>query len=59
VKSPRAKAKGKPDGRDRVIQNITSGAKVKFEDGHEEEHTIVKTKEKDKIENLADWILAQ
>jgi hypothetical protein len=32
---------------------------VKFEDGHEDDHAIDKTKEKDKIDNLVDWILAQ
>ena len=54
-----AKYKGKPDAREKVLYHITSGEKVKFEDGHEEDHAIVKTKEKDKIDNLVDWILAQ
>ena len=54
-----AKYKGKPDAREKVFHHVTSGEKVKFEDGHEEEHAIVKTKEKDKIDNLVDWILAQ
>jgi cytochrome c len=54
-----AKYKGKPDARERITFHITSGEKVKFDDGHEEEHAIVKTKEKDKIDNLVDWILAQ
>ena len=54
-----AKYKGKPDAREKVFHHVTSGDKVKFEDGHEEEHAVVKTKEKDKIDNLVDWILAQ
>ena len=54
-----AKYKGKPDAHEKVFHHVTSGEKVKFEDGHEEEHAIVKTKEKDKIDNLVDWILAQ
>jgi cytochrome c len=54
-----AKYKGKPDARATVFHHVTSGDKVKFEDGHEEEHAVVKTKEKDKIDNLVDWILAQ
>jgi cytochrome c len=54
-----AKYKGKPDAHARIAHHITSGEKVKFEDGHEEEHAIVKTKEQDKIDNLVDWILAQ
>lgn len=54
-----AKYKGKPDARERITFHVTSGEKVKFEDGHEEDHAIVKTKDKDKIDNLVDWILAQ
>jgi cytochrome c len=54
-----AKYKGKPEARERITFHITSGEKVKFEDGHEEDHAIVKTKDKDKIDNLVDWILAQ
>ena len=54
-----AKYKGKPDARERITFHITSGEKVKFEDGHEEDHAMVKTKDKDKIDNLVDWILAQ
>jgi cytochrome c len=54
-----AKYKGKADARERITFHITSGEKVKFEDGHEEDHAIVKTKDKDKIDNLVDWILAQ
>jgi len=54
-----AKYKGKPDARERITFHVTSGEKVKFEDGHEEEHAIVKTKDKDKIDNIVDWILAQ
>jgi cytochrome c len=54
-----AKYKGKADAREKIYFHITSGEKVKFEDGHEEDHAIVKTKEKDKIDNLVDWILAQ
>ena len=58
-KETAAKYKGKPDAREKVRFHITSGEKVKFEDGHEEDHAIVKTKEQDKIDNLVDWILAQ
>jgi cytochrome c len=54
-----AKYKGKPDARSRIVEHITSGEKVKFEDGHEEDHAIVKTKDKAQIDNLVDWILAQ
>jgi len=51
------KYKGKPEAEARLITHITSGEKAKFDDGHEEEHAIVKTKDKDAIKNLVDWIL--
>ena len=54
-----AKYKGKPEAHDRLVQHITSGEKVKFDDGHEEDHAIVKTKDKGQIDNLVDWILSQ
>ena len=56
-----AKWKGKPaaEAHARLVQHITSGEKVKFEDGHEEDHAIVKTKDKAQIDNLVDWILSQ
>ncbi len=54
-----AKYKGKPEAHARLVQHITSGEKVKFEDGHEEDHAIVKTKDKAQIDNLVDWILSQ
>jgi cytochrome c len=54
-----AKYKGKPDAHERIVHHITAGERVKFDDGHEEEHAIVKTKDKAQIDNLVDWILAQ
>jgi cytochrome c len=54
-----AKYKGKPEARGRIFEHVTSGEKVKFEDGHEEDHAIVKTKDKAQIDNHIDWILAQ
>jgi cytochrome c len=54
-----AKYKGKPDGVDKVILNITTGPKVKFDDGSEEEHKIIKTDDQAALKNLAEWILAQ
>ena len=54
-----AKYKGKPDALDKVITDITTGPKVKMEDGTEEDHKIVKSTNKDDIKNLAEWILAQ
>ena len=53
------KYKGKANAEARLIEHITSGEKAKFDDGHEEEHAIVKTKDPAQIKNLAEWILAQ
>jgi cytochrome c len=53
-----AKYKGKPDAEARLIKHITTGEKAKFEDGHEEDHPIVKSKNQDEIKNLVDWILS-
>jgi len=54
-----AKYKGKPDGEEKSIKNMTSGYKVKLEDGKEEEHKIIDTKDPKQLKNLAQWILAQ
>lgn len=50
--------KGKPDAEAKLLHHLTSGDKVKFEDGKEEEHKILKTKDKADIKNLTDWILS-
>jgi cytochrome c len=51
------KYRGKPDAEDKLIFHITSGEKVKFDDGHEENHKIVKSKDPVEIKNLVAWIL--
>lgn len=53
-----AKYRGKPDAEERLIKHITTGEKAKFEDGHEEDHKIVKSKDMNEIKNLVDWILS-
>ena len=50
--------KGKADAEAKLLNHLTSGEKVKFEDGKEEEHKIIKTKDKAEIKNLTDWILS-
>ena len=52
------KYQGKADAEAIVTKHITSGEKVKFEDGHEEEHAIVKSKDPNEIKNLVEWILS-
>jgi cytochrome c len=55
-----AKYKGKTaEGEEKILKNITTGPKVKLEDGTEEEHKIIDSKDPKAIKNLIDWILAQ
>jgi cytochrome c len=53
-----AKYKGDPQAQQRLIYHVTSGEKVKFSDGHEEEHKKVKTSDPNETRNLVDWILS-
>ncbi len=52
------KFKGKADAQEKLFTHITTGPKVKLEDGTEEEHKIIDTKDKAEIKNLIDWILS-
>ncbi|MBK6852513.1 MAG: c-type cytochrome [Burkholderiales bacterium] len=54
-----AKYKGKADGEEKVLKNMTTGPKVKLDDGTEEEHKIINTKDAAALKNLSDWILSQ
>ena len=54
-----AKYKGKADGEEKLIKNFTTGPKVKLEDGTEEDHKIIDTKDAKELKNLAQWILSQ
>jgi cytochrome c len=51
--------RGKPDAEEKLFKHMTTGPKVKLEDGTEEEHKIIETKDKAEIKNLIQWILAQ
>lgn len=53
------KDKDKAEARDKLIKNITTAPMVKLEDGTEEEHKVIDTKDPKKIQNLVDWILSQ
>ena len=53
------KYKGKADGEEKIIKNVTTGPKVKLEDGTEEEHKIIDTKDQKELKNLAQWILSR
>jgi cytochrome c len=50
---------GKSDGSDKLIKHMTTGPKVKSEDGTEEEHKIIDTKDPVALKNLSDWILSR
>jgi len=47
-----------PQARQKLTRHVTTGRKARFEDGHEEDHPIVKTGDPKRIANLVDWILA-
>lgn len=49
---------GKPDGEAKILAQITTGQKVKLEDGTEEEHKVIKTKDKAEVTNMIQWILS-
>lgn len=58
LKTIAAKYKGKADGVEMVIKNFTTGPMVKLDDGSEEEHKIIDTKDAAQQKNLAEWILS-
>lgn len=51
-----AKFRGDPEAEKKLIHHVTSGDKVKFADGHEEDHKKVKTSDMTEIKNLVQWI---
>jgi cytochrome c len=53
-----AKYAGNAEAEKKLIHHVTSGERVKFKDGHEEEHKIVKSSDPAEIKNLVDWILS-
>jgi len=52
------KYKGKADTDAKLIKHLTTGPKVKLEDGSEEDHKIIETKDEAQIKNLIHWILS-
>ena len=53
-----AKYHGAPEAGKKLYAHVTTGRKAKFDDGHEEDHPIVKTSDAKRIENLVSWVLA-
>jgi cytochrome c len=54
-----AKFKGKADAELKLTEFMTKSPKVKMEDGSEEDHKAVATKDAAQVKNLVQWILAQ
>jgi cytochrome c len=52
------KYKGKPDAEGALLKQITTGPKVKLEDGTEENHKVIDTKDQGEMKNLVGWILS-
>jgi cytochrome c len=52
------KYRGKADVEAKLIKHITSGVKVKLEDGSEVEHKIIETTDQAELSNLVRWILS-
>jgi cytochrome c len=51
-----AKFRGDPEAEKKLIHHVTSGERVKFPDGHEEDHKKVKTTDMAQIKNLVTYI---
>src|SRR5690242_10406567 len=58
-KKTAAKYKGKADAEAKLVTFLTTGPKVKMDDGTEEEHKQVKAKDPAQVKNLVQWILSQ
>lgn len=58
MKKIAAKYKGKADGQEKAIKNMTEGQMVKLTDGTEEKHKIIDTKDPKDLKNMADWYLS-
>ncbi len=54
-----AKFKEKKLGEKDAIKQMTMGYKVKLEDGTEEDHKIIETKDPKALSNLAQWIMSR
>jgi cytochrome c len=52
------KYKGKADAEAKLIKHLTTGPKIKLNDGTEENHKIIDTQDESAIKNLIAWILS-
>jgi cytochrome c len=54
-----ARLKDKPDVEAYVLDHLRTGPVVKFSDGEEEDHRILKSKDEAAVTNLIRWILTR
>jgi cytochrome c len=54
-----AKYKGKADAEVKLVDFLSKSPKVKLDDGSEEDHKAVNTKDAAQMKNLVQWVLAQ
>lgn len=53
------KYKGKPEGEEKIVKNLTTSPKVKLEDGTEEEHKQLEVKDKEDLKVVTKWLLSR
>jgi len=53
-----ARLKTRPDAAEAIVVHVTSGHVVKLDDGTEENHRIIDTRDPGELRNLALWILS-
>jgi cytochrome c len=53
-----SRLKTKPDAVEVIVEHITSGRMVQLEDGTDEKHRIIDTRDPGELRNLALWILS-
>jgi cytochrome c len=47
------------EGERKMYENVTTGPKVKLEDGTEEDHKVIDTKDEKQIKQVIEWILSR
>lgn len=50
--------KTKPDGVEVIVEHITTGPMIEFQDGTSDRHKIIDTRDPNELRNLAQWILS-
>jgi len=54
-----AKFKGKATAEQEILKNLTTSPTVKLEDGTEEEHKEIETKDKGDLKTITQWIMTR